>query len=110
MPRRIEEQWKQLEKLKNSKCKRERKKILKEGGKPLQLCLRECAVNVLQGKVPLTPKEKIVLKRHAEKLRMLKSNITGHKKRIQIEQKSGFLPALIAPILGAVLGGLLKKK
>ena len=110
MPRRVEEHWEQLEKLKKAKSKKTTAKILKQGGKPLQLCLRECAINILNGKVPLTPNQKKQLCRYKDHLRRLRNKSTRTGERLQIEQKGGFLPALIAPILGAVVGGLLKRK
>lgn len=98
-----------LKKLKQCKP-RCRKDLLKSGGKPLQLCLRECAVNILRGNVHLTKCQITKLKRYKKEIREIGKKKTSQKRRLEIEQKGGFLPALIAPILGAVLGGLLKKK
>ena len=81
-----------------------------EGGKELQKCLRECAVNILKGNIPLTPAQLKKLKRFKEKVRLLAAYKTPVKKRRELEQSGGFLPALLAPVVGAVLGALLKKK
>ena len=93
-----------------SKCKPcQRKALLEEGGKSLQLCLRECALNILQGNVHLTKAQWTKLKRYKTQIRDLSKKTTSQKRRREIEQKGGFLPLLLAPVLGAVLGGLLKK-
>ena len=63
----------------------------------------------MNGNVPLTTKQKATLKRHKEKLLALRKKRTTHKERLQIEQKGGFLSALIAPVLSAVLTGILGK-
>ena len=89
-------------------CAKDRKALLTQGGKPLQLCLRECAINILKGNVHLTQPQFKKLRSHKQKLRDLSKKNTSHKKRLDIEQKGGFLPLLLAPILGSVLGGLLK--
>jgi hypothetical protein len=89
--------------------KKQQKTILTEGGKPLQLCLQECALNVLKGNVPLTKGQFKKLKSHKNSLRQLSKKRTSHKKRLLIEQKGGFLPLLLAPIVGSLLGGILKK-
>ena len=109
MTKRVVQQCAVLKKLKTCGSK-ERKILLKQGGKALQLCLQECAINILNGNVPLTPYQLKRLKRYKDKVRKLSKNSTPQKNRLQIEQQGGFLPALIAPILGAVLGAVLKKK
>lgn len=80
-----------------------RKKILKTGGKPLQLCLRECAVNTLKGNVNLSKHQFNKLRRYRKNLRDLSHKKTSLKKRLQIEQKGGFLASLLIPILGSLL-------
>ena len=89
------------------KCKPNcRKNLLKNGGKSLQLCLRECAVNILKGNVHLTKGHKAKLNKYKKQIREIGKKKTSQKRRLHIEQKGGFLPALIAPVLGALLGGL----
>lgn len=108
MTKRVKAQLTALKKLRKCSAK-ERKAILTKGGKPLQLCLRECAINVLKGNVQLTKPQFKKLRKYKVKLRDLSKRNTSQKKRLQIEQKGGFLPSLLAPILGSVLGGLFKK-
>ena len=98
-----------LKKLKKCDSK-QRKKLLKQGGKALQLCLQECALNILNGNVPLTPFQLKKLRRYKDKLRKLTKKRTSLKEKVAIEQRGGFLPALLAPVVGAVLGAILKKR
>ena len=109
MTKRIVSHLSSLKKLK--KCTPEcRKNLLESGGKSLQVCLRECAFNILKGNVHLTKAQKTKLQKYKEQVREISRKKTSHKKRLQIEQKGGFLGALIAPVLGALVGGLIKRK
>ena len=108
MTKRIVSHLSLLKKLK--KCKPyQRKALLRNGGKSLQLCLRECAVNLLKGNLHLTKSQVTKLKKYKKQIRDLSKKKTSQKRRLQIEQKGGFLPALLAPVLGAVLGAIIKK-
>lgn len=110
MTKRVIEHRAVLRKLKRCDAK-ERKKILKQGGKALQLCLQECAMNILNGNIPLTPYQLRKLKRYKDKIRALaKPRGVSRERKIAIEQKGGFLPALLAPVVGAVLGAVLNRK
>ena len=111
MTKRVEAHLSLLKKLR--KCKPSHRKILiRDGGKSLQLCLRECAVNLLKGNIHLTKQQLNKLKKYKKQIREISKKKTSNKRRVKIEQTGGFLPALIAPVLGAVLGsitGLVKK-
>ncbi|KAJ8019394.1 hypothetical protein HOLleu_42057 [Holothuria leucospilota] len=48
-----------------------RSALLKRLHNALQICLCECALNILKGNVKLTPSEKLHLQRHRAKLRKL---------------------------------------
>ena len=86
---------------------KERKRIINSGNKELVLCLCECIVNILNGNVPTTSEQKKKLRRYAKNLNALKSQRTSLKKKKQLfGQKGGFLPLLLAPIIG-VVGGLI---
>ena len=110
MTQRVVQHMDALKKLKRLKGGKKRDDLLKHGGKPLQLCLRECALNILKGNVPLTSQQLKKLKAHKVLLREFCKNRTSQRRRFEIEQKGGFLPALLAPVIGAVLGVILKKK
>lgn len=83
--------------------RRQQKGIIEGASNDLIHCLCECAVNVLKGNVPLSPSQKRKLSQSKTHLRSLADKTVGtaKKKRILV-QKGGFLPALIAPILGAL--------
>lgn len=89
--------------------KKNQRKLLRQGGKPLQHCLRECSVNILSGTVPLSKHQFKKLKRHRNSVRELSRKKTSLKKRFQIEQRGGFLASLLIPILGSIAGAAIKK-
>lgn len=69
----------------------------------------ECCLNLLKGKVKLSKAQKRKLTPFKNTLRALcKKNITVKKKK-QFIQKGGFLGALLAPVLGTVLGAILPR-
>ena len=108
MTKKVVSQLPTLKKLKSCSVKN-RKALLNKGGKPLQLCLRECAINILKGNVPLSQSQFNSLKKYKKSLRDISKKNTSNKKRLAIEQRGGFLPLLLAPIVGSLLGGLFKK-
>src|SRR6218665_708354 len=83
-----------------------RKKILKNCNKTLLCFIRECAKNVLKGKVPLSNPQKSRLSRFKKKLRHLASKKTLVKVKKKIVQSGGFLGVLLTPVL-SFLGLLL---
>lgn len=84
--------------------------LLQKADLKLVKCICECALNILRGNVPLKQTHKQRLKRYACILRRLanKNNSLKKKKRLII-QRGGFLPLLLAPILGTVLSHLIGK-
>jgi hypothetical protein len=69
-------------------------------------CILECAYNVLKRNVPLSPQQEALIRKYrtpAYKLIDKRIPIT-EKKRLLVQQRGGFLPALLAPIVGAILG------
>ena len=109
MTRRLKDNAHALHILSKSSSKR-RKAILKHAHKELITCLCECALNVLKGRVPLSPTQKKKLTRHKKHLRALADKKSSHAKRKRLlVQKGGFLGSLLAAILGT-LGGLLFSK
>ena len=86
---------------------KERKRIIDSGNKELILCLCECIINILNGNVPTTSDQKKKLKRYTKNLQILKRQRTSLKQKKKLfGQKGGFLPLLLAPIIG-VVGGLI---
>ena len=69
-------------------------------------CICECCKNILNGNVPLSEKQKTVLKRKRYNLRRLVSTKTPISKKKKIIQSGGFLGAILGPV-ASILGGLL---
>lgn len=86
-------------------CKKvvSRRRILREGGRPLMRALREIAVNVLKGKLPLTAKQLTRLKKHKTRVRLVAKKSTSDQTRAKIAQKGGFLGALLTPLLSGLV-------
>ena len=84
---------------------KKRRDIIRKCDNDLICSLSECCHNVLKGNVPLTPAQKVKLRRKKHNLRKLSIKKTSIKARKKILQRGGFLGALITPIL-SVLGNL----
>ena len=70
----------------------------------------DCALNVLIGNVPLSKGHKSRLRKHAKVLRKLAaSNITLQRRKNIIVQRDGFLPALLALLIGTILANYVNK-
>ncbi len=75
--------------------------LLESAENDLICCLCECIDNVLHGNVKLTAAKKKELAKHATVLQNIVDRRTKvHKKRALLVQKGGFLPALLAPVIG----------
>ena len=62
-------------------------------------CLCECALNVLNGNIPLKPADKKKLKKYKQNLRSLVNRkFSVQKKKKTLNQKGGFLGALLTPV------------
>ncbi len=104
MSKRIKKHIKLLKVLKKAKPD-ERKIVLQTAENGLLFCLCECIKNVLNGNVDLSKARHCELAKHAGVLRKLADRkIPVHTKRNLLVQKGGFLPALLAPILGIASG------
>jgi hypothetical protein len=95
----------------------QRKAILESADNGLIYCLCECIVNILHGNVRITANRKRELAKHVKVLREIADRKTkvGRKRNLLI-QKGGFLPALLAPVIGIassligdLVSGLIKK-
>ena len=84
------------------------KYIIQGADKQLLHCFVDCAHNILEGNIPLSEKEKKRLGKYKKELRSLRK-LTSEKTKKKILQKGGFLPALLAPILGTVIPPLAQK-
>ena len=87
-----------------------RKAILEYADAELISALCECAHNILRGTVRLTPREKARLRRYTSDLRTIANRKTAVTRRRRIlQQKGGFLPALLAPLALTVFMPLLRQ-
>lgn len=88
--------------------KEQREAVLRKADSRIIRCICECALNVLRGNVPLKSCQRRKLRRHAPALRRLATNKGSWKsKKRFVVQSGGFLPLLLAPILGTVLSNLI---
>lgn len=94
-----------LAKAKPATCKA----IMKTADKDLVHCLCECAHNILKGNVRLSSAQKAKLSRYKQDLRSISNKTTSQKRKQQVLQKGGFLPALLAPLLAPVIAPLASK-
>lgn len=83
--------------------------LLRKADKRIIRCICECALNVLEGNVALTVKQKTLLRRYVTVLRQLADKKKkNNKKKIVVQHGAGaFLPTLLLPILTTVLNQLL---
>ena len=80
--------------------------LIEDASPELLTCLAECSLNILKGNVPLDSSQKEKLRRQRHKLRLLASKKVSKTNKKKIIQKGGFLSALLAPIVGGILGTL----
>ena len=87
-----------------------RKDILEYADAALISALCECAHSILRGTVRLTSREKARLRRYTSDLRAIANRKTAVTRRRRIlQQKGGFLPALLAPLALTVFMPLLRQ-
>ncbi len=78
--------------------------MLKVADPDLILCLCECVDNILHGNIKLPKKKTEELAKHAKVLRKIQDRtVPKETKHRLLIQNGGFLPALLAPIIG--IGG-----
>ena len=80
-----------------------RRQLINTAPDDLIRTISECSLNVLRGNVRLNQREKRRLKPYRTILRGLTTSRSAATRRRLINQKGGFLGALIGPLLGAVL-------
>ena len=83
--------------------------IINESKTDLINLLSQCALNILNGNVPLNKRHKRRLKKYASGLRKLASKKTSLKSRKSIIQQGGFIPALLGAVLPGLIGGIVNK-
>jgi len=105
MSNRLRDNIELLKLLKKAKTPSQRNAIIEVAGNDLVYAICECIQNVLEGNVRLTSKRKAELAVYVDVLRDLADRKTKveQKKKI-LKQKGGFLPALLAPVVGIASG------
>jgi len=84
-----------------------RRAYLKNCDKSIIACFSECAQNILKNNVPLKKRQFDALKRQKKNVRALANKSTSlRRKRRIVQQRGGFLSALLVPAITA-LGSLL---
>lgn len=98
-----------LQKLQSATPKIRSQILLKSNFKLIKTIL-ECIHNTLIGNVPLKKTEKSKLNKYKNVLRRLKKCKKGLQHvKTTIVQNGGFLPALLAPVIGAVITHILAR-
>lgn len=84
------------------------KSLLKHADLKLIKCICECALNILNGNITLNKHQKGTLSKHRLLLRKLAENrgTWKKKKNLVIQRGGGFLPLLLAPLLGSILSNI----
>ena len=98
-----------LKRCKHARCKKRFKNLISTVGPGEIHTLSECAKNLLIGNIPMTPKQKLTLKPHKQKIKMLalKKNSVSKKRRMLQRGGGAFIP-LLASLAGTLLSSLVK--
>jgi len=107
---RLKRNVKTLEKLSKAKRKERNDLILNAKGDVLK-CVCDCANNVLKGNVPLNKSQFKYLEKYRCTLRKLGNNklTVDDRKNLIVNQRGGFLPNLLIPVL-SIAGSFLVDK
>lgn len=93
-----------LQQIAKAKSSKGRKNILKKCNRCIYYVISEIARNAVKGNIPLTVDHYNVLCRHKNNLRLLarKSKVPLKKRKYIINQRGGFLSALLIPALTVI--------
>ena len=80
--------------------------IINEADRDIINVLCECAHNIINRNIPLTPSQKNQLRRHKNKFRILLDKKASLKEKKKTLQTGGFIGTLLGAILPAVIGGI----
>ena len=110
MSGRVKRQVLCLQMLNMTKNTKLRKAILEHADADLISALCECAHNILRGTVRLTLREKVRLRKYKDNLQLIANKrLSISRRRREIQQSGGFLPALLRPLATTVFLPLLSQ-
>jgi len=92
---------------------RQKKSFIKTADKSLVNSICECCINILNGCIPLSNRQKTRLKRNKLDLRHLVLKKTALGKKRKILQKGGFLSAILSaaiPVIGSLIAGAVNRR
>jgi hypothetical protein len=86
----------------------QRQQLIDSASKDQIECICECAYNILRKNVPLNSRQAGQLRKYRTVVYKLidKRLPLSRKKKLIAQQSGGFLPALLAPVVGAILGAV----
>lgn len=112
MSARLKKNFQLLKALENANP-RTRRAIISTSPNHLILCICEIAMNILNGNVSLTTKDRARLKRYKSMLRMIADKrVSLDEKKKNLIQTGGLLPALLVPaltVVGSLIGELIRR-
>jgi len=89
---------------------KQRKSLIKTANRAQILSVCECAFNILKRNIPLSPQQISQLRKARNIVyKIADKKVPLPKKQKLLEQSGGFLPALIAPIIGTILGAVAER-
>ena len=85
----------------------QRNQLIRTASKDQLESICECAHNIFRRNVALSPSELSNIRKHREIVyKVASKNVSLPRKRAILEQSGGFLPALLAPIIGTIIGAV----
>jgi hypothetical protein len=111
LPKKLKKNISYIDVLSKAK-KKQRDAIIKTADNELIQCLCECALNILNGNVPLKNSDFQRLSKYKQQLRNLSDPDIHFNQKRDVLQRGGFLPLLLTPILtlaGQLLANSLAK-
>lgn len=101
---------KSLNKCIKKKNTKEIKKIIQDASCDQLNSITEIVRNTLKGNIPYTPRQRKLLLPHKKVIRELgKISLSSGKRKKLLQQRGGFLPTLLAPVLVAIASELAHK-
>lgn len=92
-----------------AKCDKKTANAIVKSAKPEFLCcISDICHNILKDRLKLSGKEKRNLSKYKKQIRKIANRSTTNKSKRELIQKGGFLGAILAPLLGSIIGPIAK--